>query len=315
MAEASEYVTLEEACELLGKTDDEFKELVEEKGLRSFRDGEVIKFRRAEVMGMVDSKLNLDADLDDALKSDDDFLLFTEEERSGGSDTLELAPDEDETGTDIQLGETIQMDSATDSGTKADTKADTKSDTKSDIKSDTKSDLDLGLDTKDDTRSETKIETDATEMDSSAKDTSEELDLGEDFFELEPMDEEEDTGTAGVFDQLDIIEEEEESGSTDEVTGQLVADEESGAETLLESAEELEEGEEISPEEVAEMGARFDHGITPKPTAEPVGIAWPVILIVAAIAGVWALLMAVNQLVPNSGIQSINQVLVDLFKK
>jgi len=295
-----EYISIEEACKILGKNEDEFKVLAEEKGLRSLREGDSVRFKRAEVVRLVEGP-GAEGGLDEVLKSDDDFLLFTEEEKTTGSDTLELLPEQAEKAPSAP---TVSI------GTRGpDTKADTKGDSRSG-----------SADTKDETKSDTKLEAESADLDGETRvDTqseSSELDLGDDLFELEPMEEEEDTGTAGVFDQLDIIEEEEESGSTDEVTGQVIQEEEEGVEeTILEGTEALEEeeGEEISPEEIQRM-AEQRLGVRAAGPEAAINPAWPVLVILAAIAGIWALLMAVNQLVPNSGVQSINAILVDVFK-
>jgi hypothetical protein len=313
MPEMSEYVTLKEACELLGKTGDEVKALAEGKGIRSFRDANIVKFKRADITALAESAAPKEANLEEALKSDDDFLLFTEEEGKPTSDseTLELMPEEKKKSGPLKAP-TVGL-GARGPETKSDTKAETKGDTKTDLTADTSAEL------KTDTKSEVESGTDAeTGTKADTKVDAGEMDLGEDLFELEPVEEEEDTGTAGVFDELDIIEEEEESGSTEEVTGQMAPGAEEAEETILEGTEALEEGEEVSAEEIQKMaerriGATGAARLTGHEA--PIAVPFVVLLVLGAVACLWAALMAVNQLIPGAGVQGINAILVNLFTK
>jgi len=84
---AEEYISFEEAMKLTEKSEDELKALVQEKGLRQFRDAGEVKFRRDEFC----EAAGIDPDslaAPPAEEEDDDFLMFAEEEEESKSDTV-----------------------------------------------------------------------------------------------------------------------------------------------------------------------------------------------------------------------------------
>jgi len=92
---AEEYISFEEAAKLTGKTEDDLKAFVQEKGLRQFRDAGATKFRRAEFLEAAGIQEEV-VELAPEAEGEDDFLIFADEEESKSdtvSDTLDLAED------------------------------------------------------------------------------------------------------------------------------------------------------------------------------------------------------------------------------
>ena len=113
---AEKFIAHDEAVEMVGKNEDEFKSLVRDKGLRIFRDGALVKYLRNDIRELAGLEPEEEGESqagepESQEEEEFDFLTIVEEEDGDtASDTLELQEDaEPETQAEVSAEEEEEL--------------------------------------------------------------------------------------------------------------------------------------------------------------------------------------------------------------